>query len=181
MRMSKKILITLVCVLTVVSVAAGASLAYIFAKTPELENTFQPIWVSCRVEENFDGVIKSDVAIRNTGDINAYIRATVVIMWTSDSGSVHALTPQKDIDYTVTGGSNKWVLGSDGFYYYIAPVSPEEVTDLLIGAISPLGTPPEGYTLTVHIAATAIQSDPPRAIEEAWGATVTNTGTLTPP
>ena len=78
-------------------------------------------------------------------------------------------------------GSLKWARGSDGFYYYSDPVAPGDVTELLIKSIYPIVEAPEGYSLKVHIAATAIQSEPEEAVEGAWGAIIRDDGTMTAP
>ena len=181
MKISKKLLITIICAALAICVTAGGTVAYIFSKGQETENDFEPVFVSCDVEESFDGVTKTDVKVRNTGDINAYIRATFIVMWTSDSGSVYSSAPVENTDYKIVFGSPSWVKGSDGFYYYSLPVSSGSATDLLIQSISLIGEAPEGYSLSVHITATAIQAEPPKAVQDAWGATVQAGGGLTPP
>lgn len=181
MKISKKLLITIICAAVALSATVGGTLAYIISKTAETENSFEPVFVSCSVEESFDGVTKSDVKVKNTGDISAYVRATVIVMWTSESGAVHSSSPVENVDYTIALGSLKWTKGSDGFYYYSDEVSAGAQTELLISSVYQTGEAPAGYTLTVHIAATAIQSTPSRAVVEAWGATVQPSGKLTAP
>ena len=181
MKISKKLLITAVGMLLIIGTAVGGTLAYIFSKTPEAPNSFTPVLVSCSVEESFDGETKSDVKIKNTGDIAAFVRATFVVTWTNDSGEVHSASPIESTDYTVTLGSPKWTKGSDGFYYYSNSVMPSEVTDIFISSISPSATAPNGYKLSVQIVATAIQSEPAEAVNEAWGATVQGTNGLVAP
>ena len=107
MKISKKLLIILICSAVAVCITTGSTLAYIFAKTDNRENKFEPVFVSCNVEESFDGKTKSNVIIRNTGDIEAYIRATFVVMWVSDSGAVHSSAPVEGQDYTLVMGSQK--------------------------------------------------------------------------
>ena len=182
MKASKKLIITLVLVITIACVVAGTSLAYLYSATPQLDNRFEPVSVTCEVVENFDGNVKSNVAIKNTGDINAFIRATVIVTWTADDGTVYSSAPIESNDYTITYGSGNWVKGSDGFYYYTSPVAPGATTEILLAQIAPIaGNAPNGYTLTVHIVATAIQSEPATAVEYAWNASVNPDGRLIPP
>jgi hypothetical protein len=181
MKISKRLLIILICSAVTICVATGSTLAYIFAKTDNRENRFEPVFVSCDVEEKFDGNTKSNVIIRNTGDIEAYIRATFVVTWVSDSGAVHSSLPVEGQDYSLVLGSSKWLKGTDGFYYYTMPVHPGEATDVLISSIAPLVEGPDGYSLSVHIASTAIQSKPISAVNEAWGASVNENNILTAP
>ena len=177
-----KILVAAVlCACLAIGAGAGFTLAYIFAQTPAVNNSFEPVFVSCLVEESFDGTTKSDVRIRNTGDIDAYIRATFVVMWTSEDGAVYGSQPIANTDYSIELGSQKWMRGSDGFYYYSNPVSAGAVTDILIRSITLLTEAPEGYGLSVHVSATAIQTHPAEAIGEVWGAAVESNGNLIAP
>lgn len=181
MKTSKRLLIIIICSAVAVCITTGGTLAYIFTKTAEKQNSFEPVFVSCSVEESFDGSTKSNVKVRNTGDINAYIRATFVVMWVSDEGNVHSSSPVEGQDYTLTLESRLWAKGSDGFYYYTAEVMPGEATDALISTLSPLTDGPSGYSLSVHIASTAIQSNPTNVVNQVWGAGVQDDGRLTPP
>ena len=180
-RISKRMLTVIICVSLALFIATGSTLAYLFAKTPSLENTFEPVYVSCLVEENFDGVTKSNVRIKNTGDISSYMRATFVVMWVADNGSVHSSSPVENVDYKLTLGSSKWQKGSDGFYYYSYAVESGNSADEFITSLTLVGEAPTGYSLSVHVAATAIQAEPTHAVTEAWGVSVLGNGSITPP
>lgn len=171
------VLFLLVAVLLVAGV--GGVYAYITAKTAGLTNRFDPVEVTCQVEETFDGTVKQDVRIRNTGDINGFIRATVVASWVDSNGRVLATAPVEGADYTVEWGDGQWIKGSDGFWYHGAAVSPNGTTSYLIKSLSPISTP-AGYHLQVQIIASAIQADPAEAVEAAWGVTA-NGYIITPP
>lgn len=71
---SRKALFALVSVLVLIFAAVGVTVAYLQTQTEPLENQFTPAKVSCKVEETFDGNVKSNVTIRNTGDTDAFIR-----------------------------------------------------------------------------------------------------------
>ena len=145
--------------------------AYITAKTANITNRFEPVQVTCQVEEEFDGHVKQDVRIRNTGDIKAFIRATVVVTWVDDNGKILATAPVEGKDYTVEWSDGQWTKGSDGFWYHGAAVPPGVTTGYLIDTVTPVATP-DGRHLQVQIFATAIQADPAEAAENAWGASV---------
>ena len=181
MKMTKKLLIIMISAVIALSAAVGTTLAYLLSQTPEVENSFIPVYVKCEVVEDFTGSVKSNVAVKNTGHINAYVRSTYVVMWVADDGSVYGTAPKEGVDYTVNFGSPSWDIGSDGFYYYSLPVSPNSTTEVLISSLSAISEPPEGYHLTVHVAATAIQAEPADAIESAWGATVHTNGAVFAP
>ena len=178
---TKKILIIIVALLLAISTATGVTIAYIIADTPPVQNDFTPVFVRCEVVETFNGTTKSDVKIKNTSDINAYIRATFVVTWTNDSGNVLGQAPVLGTDYSLALGSEKWMLGSDGFYYYTLPVSSKTSTEILISEITVIGTAPSGYSLSVHVAATAIQAEPIRAVTDAWGVQIQSNGSLIAP
>lgn len=164
------------------TVTVGVTVAYLMAQTPSLANTFTPVEVKCEVEENFNpaGNVKDNVKVRNKGDIPAYIRASIVINWVSDSGSIYGGAPVLDEHYTVTLGANGWFRGTDGFYYYRSPIAAGDVTANLIDIIQPVAnTAPEGYTLSVQILASAVQAEPTEAVTTLWPAvTVNEDGTL---
>lgn len=179
-RLSKTII--LVCLLTVLIVASVATtIAYIMARTPSLENTFEPSRVACEVVESFDGTTKTDVAVKNTGNISAYLRAMVIVNWVSEQdGAVYPQVPMASTDYMISFGSSQWKIGADGFYYYTVSVAPEEISEDLIASLTDLGTAPEGYRLSVQLIATAVQSTPKTAAQELWGVTITDDGRLIP-
>ena len=76
---SKKLIVTLACVLLTVFVGVGATLAYLFAQTPPLENTFTPVFLTCETQ----GSVKTGASVKNTGDVDGYIRVAVVCSWVS--------------------------------------------------------------------------------------------------
>ena len=180
-KITPKLIIIIAAVFLIISTATGVTLAYILKGTPPVENSFDPVYVSCLVEEEFDGRTKSNVKVKNTGDINAYVRATYIVMWKNDDGAVLGQAPVLGVDYTITTGSDKWVLGSDGFYYYTSPLMPNVSSDILIKEIKATENAPDGYFLSVHVAATAIQAEPTNAVTEAWTATIGSNGSLTAP
>ena len=177
-----KYTVAIICAVLVIAVAVGATIAYIMADTPPVENTFEPVFVSCAVEETFDGAVKSNVTVKNTGDISAYIRAAVVVTWVSDNdGSVNSTAPVAEVDYSISMGSSLWVKGSDGFYYYTAPIVAGESTEKLINTLTTVGDGLEGHSLSVQILASAIQAEPVEAVNMAWGASVSADGSLISP
>lgn len=180
---SRKALFALVSILVLVFAAAGVTVAYLQTQTPPLKNEFTPAQVSCEVVETFDGSVKRSVAIRNTGDTDAFIRVTVVANWVKadDEGnvtSVHAQQPQPGTDYTIQWADDfgaNWLQGGSDFYYYKIAVDPEESTAVLIAECTPKANrAPEGYTLAVEIVASAIQASPEAVAEEYWHISVEN-------
>ena len=182
--MKKRIILILAAVL-LLAVAVGTTVAFLVDKTPSVANTFQPVAVSCRVQETFDAQAntKRDVSVRNTGDISAYIRVALVVTWVSEeSGSTYGGAPVAGVDYAMTLSEDGWVRGSDGFYYCTSAVAAGEATPILVDVVAPVaGKAPEGYRLSVQIVASAIQATPADAVRATWsGVTVNDDGTITP-
>ena len=188
----KRLTVLLVSLSLILVVGVGVTLAYVFASTGNVVNTFTPSHVSCAVVENnsatentgniaYTGDLKSNVMIKNTGDTEAYIRVAVIFtLKNATTGNVLAISPDKlntcySIDWSdnFDGQNNAeqtWVkLESDGFYYYKKPVQPGYFTDPLISSWTPIpANIPEGYVLSVEIVASAIQSTPANVVGDNW-------------
>ena len=76
-RRTRWLIITVILVL-LLSVGTGVALSYLSDKTAPVENTFEAGRVTCSVRETFNGSVKSDVKVKNTGNTEAYIRAAVI-------------------------------------------------------------------------------------------------------
>lgn len=176
----KKVNVAVIAVLFLCIIAGtvGGVYAYLTAKTDPISNEFVPAKVSCLVEEDFAEGVKSNVKVRNTGNIDAYIRAVVVATFVSEDGKVLATAPKESVDYFIQWGTDGWTQGQDGYWYHTKPVKPEETTVLLIESAYELSVP-DGYRLHLQILATGVQSDPAIAVQEAWGVSV-NKGELLP-
>ncbi len=181
-KISKRSIAIIICVAALLTVAVGTTVAYLMDKTSPISNTFNPVSVDCEINETFDASTntKTNVSVRNTGDVSAYIRATVVINWVSNNGSVYGGAPVEGTDYTLTLAESDWIKGADGSYYYPSAIEAGKSTEMLISSVSPIADKaPDGYTLSVEIHASAIQSEPAEAVSSAWGnVSVGTDGTL---
>ena len=165
-----KITIIIVALL-IAAGAVGATLAYITAKTPPVENEFEKAVVSCKVTETFDGAKKTDVAVQNTGNVASYVRAVVVVSWvSSDNGAIFPAMPVEGVDFSLSAGSAVWQKSSDGYYYCTTPIKAGASTDILISSIEEMAAAPDGYVLSVQIAASAIQATPATVVETCCSA-----------
>lgn len=156
--------------------AIGGTLAYIIANTVSVENKFTPGEVRCEVEETFKNNVKSDVKIKNTGNTAAYIRATYVVTWQKDDGTVNGKMPVVGTDYTIEFAENSgWKLIGD-YWYYTSPVAAGGETGVLIASceLAEGAAVPTGYHLSVEIIASAIQSEPASVVAEKWHVAVDN-------
>lgn len=172
----KKSVILLISVSALMLMVIGASLSFLKTQKGPLVNEFASSHVTSEVIEKFENNIKSNVKIQNTGDIDAYIRAAVIVTWKDKSGNVYPQMPVAGTDYTIVFSDSRWDRETtDGYYYYTEPVDSKGYTEVLIEEVKPVDSKtPEGYWLSVEILGDAIQSLPTKAVESSWGVTVTN-------
>ncbi len=183
-RSMKKLIISAIAIV-IIAVFSSVTLAYLLAETEPVINSLNAAVVACEVQESsFDGNVKKEVSIQNTGEVDSYIRAMVVATWMSEDGTkVAAQSPQAETDYTmIYATGTAWQRGADGFWYYTLPVAVGERTGILIESceINEGATIPEGFYLSVEVIASAIQSTPATAVLEKWDSGVGNVdnGTL---
>lgn len=170
---AKKPLAALVALVLIIGAVVGGTLAYLAARTDAIVNTFNPAKVDIRINENFDGTTKENVKITNTGDTDVYIRATYVVTWKDAGGNVYPEQPQPGDDYTIGLNPDGGWYHFNGYYYYTYPVASGASTGVLIDECAPVaGRAPEGYTLSVDVLASAIQSVPAEAVGQAWGVSI---------
>ena len=181
LRRPKRLATLLVSLLLVLGVAVGGTVAFLSTRTDSKENTFTPSEVTCAVTETFNNNVKSQVAVQNTGDTTAFIRAAINVTWMSNQDAanqtVSAKVPVKDTDYSITFAKNtNWIRGADGYYYYQLPVDPQYSTGVLIEEckLQNNASVPDGYHLSVEIVASAIQSAPDSVVQSMWHVTVEN-------
>lgn len=170
---AKKPLAALVALVLILGAVVGGTLAYLAARTDAIVNTFNPAKVDITVDENFNGKTKENVKITNTGDTDVYIRATYVVTWKDTDGNVYPEQPQPEDDYTIGLNPDGGWYHFNGYYYYTYPVASGASTGVLIDLCTPVtGRAPEGYTLSVNVLASAIQSVPAEAVGQAWGVSI---------
>lgn len=166
-----------ITVMLLLGLAVGGTVAWLSTDSGPVENSFTYGNVSCEVTESFSGTVKSNVNVKNTGNIDAYIRVKLVTYRTNDEGN-HiggaATIP------TFTLGSD-WVF-YDGYYYYTLPVaSGATPTTNLADSITLTNeyTDADGGHQAIDVVAEAIQSNPAKAVGEAWGVSISQ-GTVSP-
>ncbi len=157
-RGRKGVALTVSLILLVLAVVGG-TVAFLSAKTAPVVNTFNYSKSDIDIEENVDGGVKKNVTIKNSGDVDVFVRAKVILTWkNSKTGEVSAV-PVKDPDYKMTLG-DRWCLAADGFLYCKDRVASKAPSPLLIKEASPVaGKAPEGYSLSIEILAQGIQAD----------------------
>lgn len=161
--------VALVALLLLLCCTVAGTLAYLVDSTDPVTNTFTPAHVSTEVNEDFDGITKSNVTIKNTGDIDAYIRAAVIINWADANGNVYGGgTPVEGTDYTAPVLQNGWIKVGD-YYYYTSAVPAGSSTGTLFAPIEQLKTCKDtNYGLQVTILADGIQAEPVHVVADVW-------------
>lgn len=180
----KKSLMLMVSLLLIIGVTVGGTIAFLITTSGPVANTFKPSEVTVEVNETFDGKVKSDVSIKNTGDTTAYIRAAVVITWQNEAGEVYGKAPVEGTDYEIsynedvqTAPTGQWLEVGD-FYYWNSPVEANKNTGILINTVDNVVRPadvPNDYHLCVEILASGVQSEPDKVVNEAWKAVKVDT------
>lgn len=158
----------IISVLLIVAIAAGGTLAWI-STSDAITGAFSVANVKCEVLEDLSGNNKENVRVKNTGSIDEYIRAAIVMSWIDEDGNTVA-KEVKASDYTMSLNKTDWFVGSDGYYYCKAKVAPENETQNLINSCV-MNNTTSGYTFKLDVIAAAIQANPKDAVEEAWNAT----------
>ncbi len=162
-----KRLILLTVLLCFSAVTVLGTFAYIITSTGALTNIFVPGKVDDEIVETFENNIKSDIQVKNTGNVDAFVRVNLVAYWQDAEGNVTGISAAVP-EFTLGSG---WAKGSDGFYYYKSAVKPNELTtDLLADGQTIVLTGDEnGNKMVVEVLAQAIQAEPISAVADAWG------------
>ena len=163
MKNKTKTLWIVLSIALLLTVSVGSTLAYLITSSEDVENTFTPSYVTCQiVETRFDpNGSKEGVYVTNTGNIDAYIRAAVVVTWKdAENGNVYGGgKPEAGTDYTIEMDKGWTYNTTDGFWYCNTAIEPGKDTPVLIKSCYPnADETPAGYGLNVEILAQAIQA-----------------------
>lgn len=171
-RQNRQAVTLLLSLFILSAVVVGGTVAFLNANTSPVKNTFNPSQVSCSVIENFDGIKKSNINVKNTSDIDAYMRVKLVTYRVN--GQDQHIGGTADIPEFSPG--ENWVKNGE-YYYYTLPVAPGEkpAADLigesgiiLVGSYNDA----DGGKQVVEVMAEAIQSVPSEAVGKAWGVSI---------
>lgn len=156
-------------VVLLLALAVGGTLAWLSTKTTPVTNTFTPAEVTCKVEEDFNENtgVKTKVNVTNNGNIAVYIRVKLVTYRTNDAGQHIGGTAELP---KFNLGKN-WVEYGE-YYYYTLPVAPDEKpADNLADSMTLEKSykDADGGKQALDVMAEAIQSEPEKAVADAWG------------
>ena len=164
-RMKKKSLLLVAGIVLMLTIAIGGTIAYLVTNTEPVVNTFTPGEVPIEITENFKDGVKSNVQVKNKGNVPAYIRAKIIVTWKDKDGNVSAIKPVRGTDYSLNlnhgNGVGQWLQASDSCYYYRGIVAVGASTNPLIISCTKLANAnkPDGYDLSVEIIAESIQAE----------------------
>ena len=174
-----RLVLVLLLVLTVVG---GSVAALMFRQTNELTEKFEIAYVDCEVSETLSNQkdSKTAITVKNTGNIDAYIRVRLVTYWAqkADDGSLQIVGRSPAPSLNVVTGTD-WVKGSDNTFYYNKAIAPNASTGNLLSQALPLQTE-DGYLQVIEVFAEAIQSEPTQAITDSWQVQITDDGWIVP-
>lgn len=169
---AKKYALIISAVLIVVTMTVGGTMAWL-SQSQTKTNSFSVSDVKCSVIMDESGNTRKNIKIKNTGSIDEYVRATVVLSWVDSQGDTIA-KEVKASDYTMEMNSNDWFKGSDGYYYHKAKVAQNGTTENLINSFT-ANTFDNEYTLKIDVLSSAIQAEPKTAVESLWAVIAVDT------
>lgn len=175
MRVGKKFSGMLIFAILIAMVLYGTVVAYMFRQTEYKDNQFIPASVSCEVTEEVTDNSKTGIWVKNTGNINAYLRVKLISYWVDETG---AIMP-KASEVPVLALGQDWIAGDNGTYYYIKPVKPEDSTENLIQSSVELKKDTDGNMQVIEVFAEAIQAEPMKAVVTSWNVTLKDKGIIT--
>lgn len=164
-RMNKtKTILVLAAIVLVLACTVSGTVAFLVTKTDPVENQFTPAKVTCAVREDFtDGKTeKKNVQIRNTGNTDAWIRATVVANWVKDDMIVAPWT-----DNITTYNTDQWTQ-SGSYFYYNDIVPADGNTANLFSSYTPGKPPVDGAHLEMTIVCQAVQANLGNSAQKAF-------------
>ena len=177
--MSKTIKTIILIVLAVSLISCGTVLALMLRRSQTEENSFVPAIVSCEVKETVVDNEKTSIKVKNTGNIEAYLRVCFVTYWVNAEGGI-VPEPSKDISNLLLLCTGKWKARSDNIYYYVEPVAPgEEVEFLDSEKTIVIEEDEDGNKQVLEVFAEAIQSLPDTAVTNSWKVTLNGERNIT--
>lgn len=176
-RFNVRLTAMILATVTLLALAIGGTVAWLNAKTDPVVNSFSYGKITTEIEEEFKDNVKENVAAKNTGTADAFIRIKLVSYRTNADGQrIGGAAPLQPF----TPGEN-WVKYGD-YYYYTLPVAPNGSTKPLVDKIVlTIYNDADGGYQSIDVIAEAIQSTPEQAVKDAWGFGLNTDGSLAVP
>lgn len=170
-RGAKKLPTAAIAIFLVVIMAIGGTVAYLMDHTDSVINTFKPASSGITIEEKLEENYKTEIAVKNTGEVDVYVRVSLVANYYDEKGNI---TGAADVpEFTLN--SDKWFVGEDGYYYYKLVLPAGKVSDDLLadGTVMELDE-----NMQVIVLAQSVQASPSNLVHDKWGVAVNDDGTL---
>lgn len=152
------------------------TVAWMYVQGQLINNFFSPVVDITIVETESDS--KKNFSVRNDSNTSVYIRVEAIASFVNSKGAIVA-SAKVGSGHAMDGCAvsvnvgTEWSRGSDGYYYYIKPVKPDELTKEVFQAYSVSDTTNEFH---LNVYAQAIQAED---LASAWsGVTINADGTL---
>lgn len=176
-RFNDRLTAMILATVTLLALAIGGTVAWLNAKTDPVVNSFSYGKITTEIEEKFENNVKENVAAKNTGTADAFIRIKLVSYRTNGEGQrIGGAAPLQQFKL----GDN-WVKYGD-YYYYTLPVAPNYSTGILVDRIELMTyNDADGGYQSIDVMAEAIQSTPEQAVKDAWGFGLNTDGSLAVP
>lgn len=169
-------LVSILCLALLLVITGIGVMGYMFRVTDDTNAPLTPPSLSCSVIEQYADGVKSEIKVKNTGNVDAYLRVRLVAYWLDADGNRVYREAQVP---TFTLDSESWLADSaNATYYFRTPVAPQSATDDLLSSDMVLASE-GGYTLVVEVFAEAIQALPTDAASSAWGLEISSDGKIT--
>ena len=164
-RFNARLTAIVLATVALLALAIGGTVAWLNAKTDPVVNSFSYGKITTEIEEKFGNNVKENVAAKNTGTADAFIRIKLVSYRTNGEGQrIGGAAPLQQFKL----GDN-WVKYGD-YYYYTLPVAPNYSTGILVDRIELMTyNDADGGYQSIDVMAEAIQSTPVQAVKDAWG------------
>lgn len=137
---NKRILCLAFSLMLIVPLFANSSLAWVSSNAREITNKFVLGSIGASVVEKFDGNIKSNVAVKNSGNTADYVRVNLVVQVLDEQGNIVA-TPNDDISFencfNIKGFNSENWLKIGEFYYYKKSLPAGEKSEVLFSKVTP--------------------------------------------
>lgn len=171
-RSARKATALVVALALIVVMAIGGTVAWLVAQTKPIINTFSPVSSGIEIEENTEQNYKTDIMVKNTGEVDVYVRVSLVANYFDENDNITAGAKVPDFKLN----TDNWFLGKDGYYYYKTPLPVGEVTNDLLASDSKMKLEEK---MQVTVLAQSVQAIPTNVVTEAWKVvSVDNDGNL---
>ena len=154
-RSGVKLLPLAAALVLIIGVAAGSTMAYLTDESAALSGSYTAGLVDC--------LVLDDYSVKNTGNVDAYVRVRLVQNYVNAEGQVCSSPEHQDI---VPATPDGWIY-KDGYYYFPDKLAPGSAT--VPAASSALPAAADGCTVKTTLITEVIQAEPAYAITNAWG------------